>query len=94
MMLDAHQQKSLLPLLLELEDKHNLPFHLDCALAPILMGAGVSTDSLSLFGAYGCIAGTLLLTVDLEGFVRPCSHLGLQVCRVEDLPAFWTKPEV
>ncbi|MBE3519079.1 MAG: hypothetical protein IMW97_02120 [Firmicutes bacterium] len=50
------RQKSPLPLLLELEDKHHLPFHLDCALAPILMRAGASADSLGFLGAYGCIA--------------------------------------
>ncbi|HHY34680.1 MAG TPA: SPASM domain-containing protein [Firmicutes bacterium] len=59
-----------------------------------MMRAGASADSLSFLGAYGCIAGVLLLTVDIEGFVRPCSHLGLRVCRVEDLPAVWAKPEL
>lgn len=36
----------------------------------------------------------MLLTVDIEGFIRPCSHMDFQACRAEELPTVWTKPEL
>ncbi|MGI6666567.1 MAG: SPASM domain-containing protein [Bacillota bacterium] len=58
--------------------------------APLLMSSSVSRRRLEELGAYGCIAGDLLATVDPDGFVHPCSHLDVTVGRVEDLPSLWT----
>lgn len=40
-------------------------------------------------GAYGCIAGNLLVTVDAGGPAHPCSHLPHTLGRVEELPRTW-----
>jgi radical SAM protein with 4Fe4S-binding SPASM domain len=87
----AWQQRVLLPVLLELGDKYHLPFHLDCALTPLLLTCGVSGDVVDALGACGCIAGDLLVTVDVDGMVHPCSHLDLIVGPVEHLPRLWTE---
>lgn len=83
------QQKSIIPKLLELSEKHNLPFHLDCAFAPLLLTSGVPDEVLRMLGASGCIAGHLLVTVDIAGMVHPCSHLDTRVGPVEKLPELW-----
>ena len=82
-------QKSILPTLLELSEKHRLPFHLDCAFAPLLLTSGVPEEVLRVLGASGCIAGHLLVTVDIAGMVHPCSHLDTRVGPVEKLPELW-----
>ncbi len=89
MRLCAETQTALIPRLLRLSESYNLPFHLDCALAPLVLTSAVSRQRLEAYGAYGCIAGDLLATVDPEGLVHPCSHLDFTVGRVEDLPALW-----
>jgi len=89
--LSSAQQKALLATALGLSKRHHVPFHLDCALAPLLMTAGRSSKILHLLGATGCIAGQLLVTVDLDGMVQPCSHLDLRVGPVEDLPELWRR---
>ena len=83
------QQKSLLPKLLELSEKFSLPFHLDCAFAPLLLTSGIPVEVLNMLGASGCIAGRLLVTVDTAGLVHPCSHLDTRVGPVEKLPELW-----
>lgn len=89
MRLSVETQAALLPRLLELSDADNLPFHLDCALAPLLLTSPIPRRRLEALGAYACIAGDLLATVDPEGMVHPCSHLDFTVGRVEDLSALW-----
>jgi len=89
MRLSSETQAALIPRLLELAEKYSLPFHLDCAFAPLLMASSVSRARLEELGAYGCIAGDLLATVDPDGFVHPCSHLDFTVGRVEDLSSLW-----
>lgn len=84
------QGRALVPLLLEVSDRYRLPFHLDCALGPLLMRTA-PLDLLARWGAAGCIAGTLLLTVDRAGYVHPCSHLAARVCRVSRLPEGWLR---
>ncbi len=90
MRLSGPTQSALVPRLLELSEGHKLPFHLDCAFAPLLMTSQVSRRRLEDLGAYGCIAGDLLATVDPDGLVHPCSHLDFTVGRIEDLPSSWT----
>lgn len=87
--LSRTEAEALVPMLLELSHQYQLPFHLDCALGPLLMRAAPSREPLALWGASGCIAGTLLVTVDAEGYVRPCSHLDAQVCHFSELPRGW-----
>lgn len=94
MRLSPETQATLIPRLLELSEEHSLPFHLDCAFAPLLMTSPVLRQRLEDLGAYGCIAGDLLATVDIDGFVHPCSHLDVTVGRVEDLPSLWTDKSV
>lgn len=87
--LDATEQRALVPLILRLSRKYNLAFHLDCALAPLILNSGVAFHVLDALGAFGCIAADLLVTVDVEGMVHPCSHLDFTVGHVEDLPDLW-----
>jgi len=68
---------------------HDLDFHLDCALAPIVLSSDVPDERLTKWAASGCIAGTLLATVDERGRVHTCSHLTQDVCDVRDLPGGW-----
>lgn len=84
------QQRALLPELMSLSEEHRLSFHLDCAFAPLLISSPRASDkALQLLGAFGCIAGHLLVTVDVEGIVHPCSHLDICAGPVEKLPALW-----
>jgi len=86
---DADQQSALLDTLLQLSSQHCLPFHLDCAWAPLLLSCGIGRDTLDIMGAYGCIAGRLLVTVDQQGMVRPCSHLSQVLGPITRLPHLW-----
>ncbi|HHW26849.1 MAG TPA: radical SAM protein [Firmicutes bacterium] len=94
MRLSGQTQSALVPRLVQLSETYNFPFHLDCAFAPLLMTSSVSRGRLEDLGAYGCIAGDLLVTVDPEGMVHPCSHLDFIGGRVEDLPGLWTDKSV
>jgi radical SAM protein with 4Fe4S-binding SPASM domain len=89
MMLDLTQQSALPSVLLELSGRCALPFHVDCALAPLLIRAAPDPRMLTRFGASGCIAGRLLVTVDSDGFVHCCSHLHRVVCHYSELPSGW-----
>jgi len=89
MMLDGTQQRALPGLLLDLSAEYTLPFHLDCALAPLIIRAAPDAGVLAQFGASGCIAGRLLMTVDMQGYVHCCSHLGTRVCHYTELPDAW-----
>ena len=89
MRLTSEQLSALVPRLMELQERHGLPFHLDCALAPVLLAAEQTVDSLQLLGALGCIAGRLLLTVSVQGTVHACSHLRSSLGRLEDFPDAW-----
>lgn len=86
--LSLEQARTLLGRLGRLAVRHRLHFHLDCALAPLLISRPVSRPRLVYLGARGCIAGDLLLTVDAAGMVAPCSHLP-PIGRLEDLPGLW-----
>ncbi len=90
----ASKQRELLPMLLELGNRYQLPFHLDCALAPLMLNSGLPMKTLKLLGGYGCIAGQLLATVDTSGLIHPCSHLDFTVGVVEDLPELWKRNEL
>lgn len=90
----SSKQRELLPMLLELGNRYQLPFHLDCALAPLMLNSGLPMKTLKLLGGYGCIAGQLLVTVDTSGFIHPCSHLDFTVGVVEDLPELWKRNEL
>ncbi len=90
----ASKQRELLPMLLELGNRYQLPFHLDCALAPLMLNSGLPMKTLKLLGGYGCIAGQLLVTVDTSGLIHPCSHLDFTVGVVEDLPELWKRNEL
>jgi radical SAM protein with 4Fe4S-binding SPASM domain len=89
MMLDTIQQRALPGLLLELSGRHALPFHVDCALAPLIIQAAPDAKMLARFGASGCIAGRLLVTVDAQGFAHCCSHLNQVICHYTELPDGW-----
>jgi radical SAM protein with 4Fe4S-binding SPASM domain len=92
--LDGSQQARLIPEALALSRKHHIPFHLDCALAPLLLNSGADRKVMDVLGASGCIAGQLLVTVDSDGIVHPCSHLDFGVGPVEDLPDLWRHDNV
>lgn len=92
--LSSKQQLDLISTLLRVSAEYNISFHLDCAFAPLLMGGGVSSKALELLGAYGCIAGHLLITVDMEGMVHPCSHLNVVIGSVEELSESWRNSQV
>ncbi|MEW6242943.1 MAG: radical SAM protein [Bacillota bacterium] len=90
--LTQEQAAGLISRLVNLSGEWNLPFHLDCALAPLLLCSGVDSRLLDLFGAAGCIAGDLLLTVDGDGMVHPCSHVSLTLGHVSEFPDAWHGP--
>ena len=94
MMLDTAQQRALPGLLLELSGRYGLPFHIDCGLAPLIIQAAPDAKMLAQFGASGCIAGRLLMTVDAQGFVHCCSHLNQVVCHYTELPHGWHQSPV
>ncbi|MCL6581375.1 MAG: radical SAM protein [Firmicutes bacterium] len=89
------QLRELVPRLLDLGSRYGLPFHLDCALGPLLLRhPGVDRAALGLLGATGCIAGELLCTVDAEGSLHPCSHLDMTFGRVGSLRRAWLESPV
>jgi radical SAM protein with 4Fe4S-binding SPASM domain len=47
---------------------------INCALLPLLAGAGLAQEELARFGVLGCEAGRSLMTVDVRGRVSPCSY--------------------
>jgi radical SAM protein with 4Fe4S-binding SPASM domain len=79
----------LLPLAERLYRETGLDFHLDCALAPLILSSDIPDQHLARWAVAGCIAGSLLATVDAQGMVRPCSHMATVVCDIRDLPAGW-----
>lgn len=89
----VQQQQELLPVVLELSERYGIPFHLDCAWAPLMLTAGIAGENLHLLGARGCIAGELLVTVDEAGLIHPCSHLPHAGGAVRDLPGRWNHAE-
>lgn len=85
----ATQLSGLVSALMDASSRASLPFHVDCALAPLVLSSECQRETLDTLGAAGCIAGDLLLTVDSAGTVRPCSHTGLAAGHTRDYPAAW-----
>jgi radical SAM protein with 4Fe4S-binding SPASM domain len=82
--------RELVPCLLDLGARHGLPFHLDCALGPLLLShPSLDRAGQGLLGACGCIAGDLLCTVDTEARLHPCSHLAVTFGHVGGLGKAW-----
>jgi len=57
-----------------LVEARELFIRINCAMLPLLSGAGLSQEALARFGVLGCEAGRSLMTVDVRGRVSPCSY--------------------
>jgi len=70
------QVAALHPTLKQLAQEREIFIRINCALLPLLWGADVSASDLARFGVMGCEAGRALMTVDVDGRVKPCSYTG------------------
>jgi len=83
--LTREQQKDLIKKIFYSGRKYKINFGIDCSYAPLIFKSKIPKKKLELLGVYGCIAGNILLTVDENGLVHPCSHLNFVICKIEDL---------
>lgn len=91
--LTKEQQKAFIKKIFYLGRKYKINFGIDCSFTPLVFKSKIPKKKLELLGVYGCIAGNILLTVDENGFVHPCSHLNFVICKIEDLKKSLEKDE-
>lgn len=86
------QLDGLWPRLLELEGRTGLSIRVDCALAPLVLGASPAPDPAALrrLGVTGCAGGHSLWARDTDGTFAPCSYAASQ----RDRPPERTAPAI
>jgi hypothetical protein len=74
------QLDGLWPRLLEIEGRTGLSIRVDCALAPLVLGASPAPDPVALrrLGVTGCAGGHSLWARDTDGTFAPCSYAASQ----------------
>lgn len=72
--LTSQQVDGLGPALRALVEERSIYVRINCALLPLLAHASLAPADLSRFGVMGCEAGRALMTVGVEGRVKPCSY--------------------